>query len=197
MSMENMILAASCMGIMKQHVCMLLKSPRLARRSEYVFFAFCGFCVVSSFSCPTLSLKKKRTLFSFPFPIINSSSSNMSLQATLGLLATCIPLVLADDAVHTQTISSVWPWIFLVGIIVLFSVCITLLCCTRQRIALPLDDEFTAEFDEWPLEREEDLATLSEDAALSYTRAKGNVSFFGTADIEYTQKAHLRFLSMA
>jgi hypothetical protein len=101
----------------------------------------------------------------------------MSLPATLGLLATFIPLVLADGAIHIQAFSSVWPWIFLVGIIVLFSVCITLLCCTRRPIALPLDDEFTAEFDEWPLEREEDLATLSEDAVLSYTRAKGNVSF--------------------
>ncbi|CAM0140546.1 Protein ssh4 [Umbelopsis sp. WA50703] len=96
----------------------------------------------------------------------------MSLPATLGLLTTFIPLVLADGAIHIQAFSSVWPWIFLVGIIVLFSVCITLLCCTRRPIALPLDDEFTAEFDEWPLEREEDLATLSEDAVLSYTRAK-------------------------
>lgn len=96
--------------------------------------------------------------------------------ATLGLLVIYIPLTLADSAFYTQGFSSAWPWIFLVGIVLFFCIGITLLCCTRQSIALPLDDEFAAEFDEWPLEREEDLATLSEDALLSYARAKGIMS---------------------
>jgi hypothetical protein len=95
--------------------------------------------------------------------------------ATLGLLAISIPIALADSPFHSQGFSSAWPWIFLIAIVLFLSIGITLLCCTRQAISLPLDDQFSAEFDEWPLEREEDLATLSEDAQLSYARAKGKL----------------------
>lgn len=93
--------------------------------------------------------------------------------ATIGLLAACIPVTLADTSFHTESFSTVWSWIFLLAIIFFCSIGIALLCCTRQAISLPLDEDFGAEFDEWPLEREEDLATLSEDALLSYARAKG------------------------
>ncbi|CAO3688854.1 unnamed protein product [Umbelopsis ramanniana] len=92
--------------------------------------------------------------------------------ATIGLLAACIPVTLADTSFHTESFSTVWSWIFLLAIIFFCSIGIALLCCTRQAISLPLDEDFGAEFDEWPLEREEDLATLSEDALLSYARAK-------------------------
>lgn len=63
-------------------------------------------------------------------------------------------------------------WIFLTGVIVFFLVIVLLLCFTRSPIALS-ENVGNADFDEWLIEPEDEVATLPEDARLSYERAKG------------------------
>ncbi|KAI8096988.1 concanavalin A-like lectin/glucanase domain-containing protein [Halteromyces radiatus] len=67
---------------------------------------------------------------------------------------------------------NVYAWIFIVGIIVFFSITIILLFFTRSAIELPLHVGADAEFNDWPIETEELVAELPEDARLSYERAK-------------------------
>ncbi|KAI7879667.1 SPRY-domain-containing protein [Lichtheimia hyalospora FSU 10163] len=62
-------------------------------------------------------------------------------------------------------------WIFLTGVIVFFLVIVLLLCFTRSPIALS-ENVGNADFDEWLIEPEDEVATLPEDARLSYERAK-------------------------
>lgn len=69
-----------------------------------------------------------------------------------------------------------YTWIFIVGIVVFFFVIIVLLCFTKatgERLFLggADDPELVAEIVETPAL----LASLSEDARLSYERAKGNI----------------------
>jgi hypothetical protein len=73
-----------------------------------------------------------------------------------------------------------YAWIFIVGIIVFFLIIVVLLCFTRasgsqlfSSIATN-DPELGTEFVETPAM----LETLSEDARLSYERAKGNYCYF-------------------
>lgn len=69
-------------------------------------------------------------------------------------------------------------WIFVTGIIVFFLVIVFLLFFTRSPIELPLSfSGGDSDFDDWPVESEEQVASLPEDARLSYERAKGNQSF--------------------
>ncbi|GAN10438.1 endosome protein [Mucor ambiguus] len=48
----------------------------------------------------------------------------------------------------------------------------TLFCFTRSSIELPISLGHYSEFDDWPLDSEESIACLAEDARLSYDRAK-------------------------
>lgn len=62
--------------------------------------------------------------------------------------------------------------IFIVGIVVFFIITVFLLCFTRSSIELPISLGSYSEFDEWPLDSEDSIACLPEDARLSYDRAK-------------------------
>lgn len=62
--------------------------------------------------------------------------------------------------------------IFVIGIIVFFIITIFLLCFTRSSIELPISLGSYSEFDEWPLDSDDSIACLPEDARLSYDRAK-------------------------
>ncbi|KAG0179733.1 Rsp5p-dependent ubiquitination, sorting of cargo proteins at the multivesicular body [Apophysomyces sp. BC1021] len=64
-----------------------------------------------------------------------------------------------------------YAWIFITGIIVFLIVIVILLFFTRSAIELPLDAEGSV-IDEYPADSEEMLAQLSEDARISYERAK-------------------------
>lgn len=68
-------------------------------------------------------------------------------------------------------------WIFIACIIVCLIVIVFLLFFTRSPIELPLsvsaDD---SDFEEWLVESEEQVASLPEDARLSYERAKGKAN---------------------
>jgi hypothetical protein len=65
---------------------------------------------------------------------------------------------------------SAYTWIFATGIIVFFVVIVFLLFFTRSPIELSLS--FNGDFNDIPSDSEEDIVTLSEDARLSYERAK-------------------------
>ncbi|KAI9253496.1 concanavalin A-like lectin/glucanase domain-containing protein [Phascolomyces articulosus] len=68
---------------------------------------------------------------------------------------------------------STYAWIFITGIIVFFIISIILLFFTRSPIELPLSvSGGDSDFEEWPIESEEQVAQLPEDARLSYERAK-------------------------
>lgn len=66
-------------------------------------------------------------------------------------------------------------WTFIACIIVFFLVIVFLLFFTRSpnQLSLSLVDS-ESNFEEWLQESEDQIATLSEDARLSYERAKGN-----------------------
>ncbi|KAI7868957.1 concanavalin A-like lectin/glucanase domain-containing protein [Spinellus fusiger] len=64
-----------------------------------------------------------------------------------------------------------YAWIFITGIVVFFIVIVLLLCFTRSPIELPLGSG-DADIDDWPLESDDMVATLPEDARLSFERAK-------------------------
>lgn len=68
-------------------------------------------------------------------------------------------------------------WTFIACIIVFFLVIVFLLFFTRapNQLSLSLVDS-ESNFEEWLQESEEQIATLSEDARLSYERAKGKES---------------------
>lgn len=66
-------------------------------------------------------------------------------------------------------------WTFIACIIVFFLIIVFLIFFTRSpnnQISLSLVDN-QSNFEEWLQESEEQIATLSEDARLSYERAKG------------------------
>lgn len=63
-----------------------------------------------------------------------------------------------------------YTWIFITGIIVFFLIIIILLFFSRSPIELPLS--FNGDLEDIPSDSEEEIATLSEDARLSYERAK-------------------------
>lgn len=66
-------------------------------------------------------------------------------------------------------------WTFIACIIVFFLIIVFLIFFTRSpnnQISLSLVDN-ESNFEEWLQESEEQIATLSEDARLSYERAKG------------------------
>lgn len=63
--------------------------------------------------------------------------------------------------------------IFIVGIVVFFIITIFLLCFTRSAIELPISLGGYPEYEDWPLDSEDMIACLPEDARLSYERAKG------------------------
>ncbi|KAI8067542.1 concanavalin A-like lectin/glucanase domain-containing protein [Gongronella butleri] len=63
-------------------------------------------------------------------------------------------------------------WLFIGGIVVFFTLTVLLLFFTRSAIELPLHSGADAEFDDWPVETEELIAQLPEDARLSYERAR-------------------------
>ncbi|CEP10608.1 hypothetical protein [Parasitella parasitica] len=63
-----------------------------------------------------------------------------------------------------------YTWIFTTGIIVFFVVIIILLFFTRSPIELPLS--FNGDLEDIPSDSEQDISNLSEDARLSYERAK-------------------------
>lgn len=65
---------------------------------------------------------------------------------------------------------SAYTWIFTTGIIVFFVVIIVLLFFTHSPIELPLS--FNGDLEDIPSDSEQDVASLSEDARLSYERAK-------------------------
>jgi hypothetical protein len=65
---------------------------------------------------------------------------------------------------------SAYSWIFTTGIAVFFVVIIILLFFTRSPIDLPLS--FNGDLEDIPEDSEEEIATLLEDARLSYERAK-------------------------
>jgi hypothetical protein len=65
--------------------------------------------------------------------------------------------------------------IFVVGILVFLAVSIFLLCFTRSYIELPLSIGLDSDFEDWCFDSEESVAGLSEDARLSYERARGNI----------------------
>ncbi|KAI8139036.1 concanavalin A-like lectin/glucanase domain-containing protein [Fennellomyces sp. T-0311] len=68
---------------------------------------------------------------------------------------------------------SAYAWIFITGIIVFFIAIVILLFFTRSPIELPLSvSGGDSDFEEWPIESEEQVAALPEDARLSYERAK-------------------------
>ncbi|KAG2227871.1 hypothetical protein INT45_002109 [Circinella minor] len=68
---------------------------------------------------------------------------------------------------------STYAWIFITGIIVFFIIVVILLFFTRSPIELPLSvSGGDSDFEEWPVESEEQVAQLPEDARLSYERAK-------------------------
>lgn len=68
--------------------------------------------------------------------------------------------------------------IFIIGIIVFFIITVFLVCFTRSSIELPISLGHYSEFDDWPLDSEESIACLPEDARLSYDRAKSMSIFF-------------------
>ena len=71
---------------------------------------------------------------------------------------------------------SAYAWIFITGIIVFFIIIVILLFFTRSPIELPSSvSGGDSDFEEWPIESEEQVARLPEDARLSYERAKGNI----------------------
>lgn len=90
------------------------------------------------------------------------------------LLFTRIPIVTPYTYAHTtyEAMLGTYGWIFLTGVIVFFLVIVLLLCFTRSPIALS-ENVGNADFDEWLIEPEDEVATLPEDARLSYERAKG------------------------
>ncbi|KAI9345934.1 concanavalin A-like lectin/glucanase domain-containing protein [Pilaira anomala] len=63
-----------------------------------------------------------------------------------------------------------YTWIFTTGIVVFFIVIVILLFFTRSPIELPLS--FNGDLEDIPSDSEEEVASLSEDARLSYERAK-------------------------
>ncbi|KAI9304729.1 concanavalin A-like lectin/glucanase domain-containing protein [Cunninghamella echinulata] len=65
-----------------------------------------------------------------------------------------------------------YAWVFIIGIILFFSLTIILLFFTRSAIELPIHIGTDATFNDWPVETEELIAELPEDARLSYERAK-------------------------
>lgn len=65
--------------------------------------------------------------------------------------------------------------IFVIGIIVFFVITTFLLCFTRNSIELPISLGGYSEYEDWPLDPEELIACLPEDARLSYERAKSRV----------------------
>ncbi|KAG2238068.1 hypothetical protein INT48_002635 [Thamnidium elegans] len=65
---------------------------------------------------------------------------------------------------------STYTWIFTTGIIVFFVVIVVLLFFTRSPIELPLS--FNGDLEDIPSDSEEEINSLSEDARLSYERAK-------------------------
>ncbi|KAI8641112.1 concanavalin A-like lectin/glucanase domain-containing protein [Parasitella parasitica] len=65
---------------------------------------------------------------------------------------------------------SAYTWIFTTGIVVFFVVIIVLLFFTRTPIELPLS--FNGDLEDIPSDSEQDISNLSEDARLSYERAK-------------------------
>lgn len=68
---------------------------------------------------------------------------------------------------------STYTWIFTTGVIVFFVVVILLLFFTRSPIELPLS--FNGDLEDIPSDTEQDIASLSEDARLSYERAKSKM----------------------
>lgn len=67
--------------------------------------------------------------------------------------------------------------IFIIGIITFFIITVFLVCFTRSSIELPISLGHYSEFDDWPLDSEESIACLPEDARLSYDRAKSKMTF--------------------
>jgi len=92
-----------------------------------------------------------------------------------------------------------YAWIFIVGIIVFFLIIVVLLCFTKASGSQLFssistnDPELGTEFVETPAM----LETLSEDARLSYERAKGNyLSFYNCSGEKFGEQSHLgRILS--
>lgn len=69
---------------------------------------------------------------------------------------------------------SAYTWIFTTGIIVFFVVIVVLLFFTRSPIELPLS--FNGDLEDIPSDSEANVSSLSEDARLSYERAKSKTS---------------------
>ncbi|CAO3592930.1 unnamed protein product [Absidia cylindrospora] len=65
-----------------------------------------------------------------------------------------------------------YAWIFIVGIIVFSAITVFLLCFTRSAIQLPLHSGADADFNDWPVDTDQLIADLPEDARLSYERSK-------------------------
>lgn len=63
-----------------------------------------------------------------------------------------------------------YTWIFITGVIVFLIVIVILLFFSRSPIELPLS--YNGDLEEIPSDSEEEIANLSEDARLSYERAK-------------------------
>lgn len=67
--------------------------------------------------------------------------------------------------------------IFIVGFIVFFVITLFLLCFTRSSIELPISLGGYSEYEDWPVDSEDLIACLPEDARLSYERAKSKYLF--------------------
>ena len=61
--------------------------------------------------------------------------------------------------------------LFIICVIVFFIITLFLLCFTTSAIELPIS--LRGEYDDWPLDSEDLVACLPQDARLSYERAKG------------------------
>ncbi|KAI8335094.1 concanavalin A-like lectin/glucanase domain-containing protein [Chlamydoabsidia padenii] len=65
-----------------------------------------------------------------------------------------------------------YAWFFIVAILLFFGITVFLVCFTQSGIALPLHADADTDFNDWPMETDEWVADLPEDARLSYERAK-------------------------
>jgi hypothetical protein len=65
--------------------------------------------------------------------------------------------------------------IFIIGVIVFFLITVFLLCFTRSSNEQPISLGNYSDIDDWPLDSEELIASLPEDARLSYERAKSKL----------------------
>lgn len=112
--------------------------------------------------------------FSFTFSAIQTPTQFGTIQKRR-LLWFHFRLPLSTSHVLTllTIMLNAYAWIFITGIIIFFALSVFLLCFTRSPIELPLHTGTDAEFNDWPVETDELVADLPEDARLSYERAKG------------------------